>query len=214
MQFPEIFKSILDINSYPAIALIEFDSIAVGITAGDAMVKKAPLVMLKAGTVHPGKYLVLVGGDVASVEESYQEGLRIGGESVVDDLMLPDIHRQVHDSLLGRKITSRFEALGVIETSTVASNINAADGAVKGADVTIMEIRLADGLGGKSFTLIGGKLEEVEAAVEIGTGRIKDRDIIIHTTIIPRLDDRMADEINQATRFYDTGGGAPTAEGG
>ncbi|PJA26159.1 MAG: hypothetical protein CO189_12160 [candidate division Zixibacteria bacterium CG_4_9_14_3_um_filter_46_8] len=189
-------------NRYPAIALIEFSSIAAGITAGDAMVKKAPLVFLKAGTVHPGKYLVLVGGDVASVEESYREGLRIKPESIVDDVILSDVHPQVHDAIMGKKIANRFDALGVIETSTVASNINAADAAVKCAGVTILEIRLADDLGGNSFTLFGGKVEDVEAAIEIGVERIKHRNITIHTTVIPRIDERMAGEIAKASKFF------------
>ena len=54
----------------PALALLEFESIAAGITAGDAMVKRAPLDLIKAGTVQPGKYLVLIGGQVADVEEA------------------------------------------------------------------------------------------------------------------------------------------------
>ena len=43
-----------------AIALFEFESISAGIVAGDVMVKTAPLGAIYAGTVHPGKYLVLV----------------------------------------------------------------------------------------------------------------------------------------------------------
>ena len=51
----------------PAIALLEFDSIAVGIEAGDAMAKRAPIDVLRSGTIHPGKYLVLVGGAVGAI---------------------------------------------------------------------------------------------------------------------------------------------------
>jgi len=193
------------VKLYPAIALIEFSSIAAGITAGDAMMKKAPLAMLKAGTVHPGKYLVLIGGEVAPVEESYREGLSIRPESIVDKVILPDIHDQAHDAILGVKIQAQFDALAVIETSTVASNVDAADAAVKGAEVTILEIRLADGLGGNSFTLFGGKVEDVQAAIEIGADRVKDRDIKVHTTVIPRIDNQMAAEINQTSRFFDLG---------
>jgi len=205
MQIADKIKSKNGFKRYPAIALIEFNSIAAGITAGDAMMKKASLAMLKAGTVHPGKYLVLIGGDVAPVEESFREGLGIRPESVVDKVILPDIHDQVHDAILGMKIPTRFEALAVMETSTVASNIDAADAAVKGAKVTILEIRLADGLGGNSFTLFGGKVEDVQAAIELGSNRIKDRNITVHTTVIPRIDSQMAAEINQASRFFDLG---------
>ena len=38
----------------------------------------------RIGTVHPGKYLVLVGGDVACVEESYAAGLDAGREAALE----------------------------------------------------------------------------------------------------------------------------------
>ncbi len=53
----------------PALALVEFSSIATGIQAADAMIKRAPIETLRAGTVHNGKYLVLIGVQGAVVEE-------------------------------------------------------------------------------------------------------------------------------------------------
>jgi hypothetical protein len=87
----------------PAIALLEFDSIAVGMRAGDAMVKRAPVEVTYAGTVHPGKYLVLVGGDVASVEESYGAGLTAGGDAVIDRIFLPSAHPDISRYLRGMR---------------------------------------------------------------------------------------------------------------
>ena len=51
----------------PALALIELDSIAAGVQAGDAMAKKAPVAQIVSGTVHNGKYLVMVSGEVGDV---------------------------------------------------------------------------------------------------------------------------------------------------
>jgi microcompartment protein CcmL/EutN len=189
-------------NNCPAIALIEFSSIAIGITAGDAMVKKAPLELIKAGTIHPGKYLVLVGGQVASVEESHNEGLRVGAEAIVDNVILPDIHPHVLGGILGEKIANSHEAFGVIETSTVAANIRAADAAIKGAQVVILEIRLADGLGGHGITFFGGKVEDVQEAIEIGVSRIISKDIIVRTSVIPRIDPLIGKQIDHASRFF------------
>ncbi|MDH5372909.1 MAG: BMC domain-containing protein, partial [Acidimicrobiia bacterium] len=155
----------------PAVALLEFDSIAVGIETGDAMVKRAPLDVIKAGTVHPGKYLVLVGGRVADVEEALEAGRLVGSEHLIDEMVLPDIHDAVVAALVGSRATGEGEALGIIETSTVSAIIEAADAGVKGARVTLREIRMADGLGGKGYLLFAGPLAEVEAAVEIGSGR-------------------------------------------
>ncbi len=64
----------------PALALVEFTSIAAGIQAADAMVKRAPIDVIKAGTVHNGKYLVLIGGLTADVEESLAAGRQVGAD--------------------------------------------------------------------------------------------------------------------------------------
>ena len=61
----------------PAITVLELDSVAIGTQVADAMVKRAPIKLIRSGTVQPGKYLILVGGSVAAVEESHVEGLRV-----------------------------------------------------------------------------------------------------------------------------------------
>ena len=189
---------------YHAIALIEYKSIAIGVKAGDAMVKKAPIAMLKAGTVHRGKYLTLIGGSVASVEESFREGLDVGGVTVVDKVLLPDVHEQVLEAITGFRQKIEAESLGVIETSTISATVAAADAAVKGAAVTIIQIRLGDGLGGKAFTIVCGKVEDVETAVEIGTGAVSDRNIEMFTSVIPKLHFNMIQEIDTDSRFHAT----------
>ena len=65
---------------------MEFASIAVGIVAADAMVKSSPVGSIYAGTVHPGKYLVLIGGDTASVEEALEAARGVGGDSILDSV--------------------------------------------------------------------------------------------------------------------------------
>ncbi len=158
----------------PAVALLELDSIAVGIVAGDAMAKRAPIDVLHAGTVHPGRYLVLVGGAVADVEEALAAGCEAGEGSVLDAVLLPAVDSQVVAALRGERLPGRDEALGVIETTTVASVIDAADAAVKGAQVRILELRVADDLGGKAYVLFDGRVSDVEAAVEQALGRVAE----------------------------------------
>jgi microcompartment protein CcmL/EutN len=186
---------------FPAICLIEFNNIADGITAADAMTKKAPISMLKSGTISQGKYLVLIGGSTASVRESFQEGMSISSENVVDSLFLPDIHQQVYEAILGNRQPCNAEALGIIETGTVAATIQAADAGVKGARVHIVEIRLADGYGGKGYTLFNGKVEDVEAALEIGLQSIESHRIAVFSRIISALHPRVSREIESSLRF-------------
>lgn len=188
-------------KKYPAIALIEFSSIAVGVMAGDAMIKKAPISMVKSGTVSRGKYLVLIGGSTASVEEAFRAGLNVGASAIVDKVFLPDIHPQVLDAMLGARKKVIREAFGIIETTSIAATIEAADAAIKGAIVEIIEIRLGDAIGGKAFVMLNGKVEDVEAAVEIGMNAISNQALWRNKIIIPSLHSEMAKQIDISTRF-------------
>ena len=150
----------------PAIALLELDSIAIGVRAGDAMVKRAPVEVTYAGTVHPGKYLVLVGGDVASVEEAYAAGLAAGAGALVDRIFLPAVHPEVVRILRGMRGRLNGHAIGVVETRTAAATIGAADRGRKGAEVELVEIRLAEvepGASGEVERRQGGGIDTVKA---------------------------------------------------
>ena len=184
----------------PALGLLEFDSIAAGIAAGDAMAKRAPIEVLHAGTVHPGRYLVLVGGRVADVEEALAAGRASGAGALLDLVFLPHVHRDVSAAIAGVRRRGTGEALGVIETPTVASIIDAADAGVKGARVRLLELRLADGLGGKGYLLFDGPVAEVEAAVELGAARIATKAGTVHR-VIPRLHAEMRQNLEADARF-------------
>ena len=185
---------------YPAFALLEFASVAAGIVAGDAMVKRAPLFGLWAGTVQPGHYLVLVTGDTASVVEAIDAGGRVSGEALLDRVFLPDVHPDVVAAVRGATVAGSIEALGIVETTFVSSAIEAADAGVKGAAVAIVELRVADGLGGRGYVLFGGAVPDVEAAVEIGSGRVPPGHLI-RAVVIASLHPEMTENIEGAARF-------------
>jgi microcompartment protein CcmL/EutN len=184
----------------PALGLLELDSIAAGIEAGDAMAKKAPIDVIRAGTVHPGKYLVLVGGDVADVEEALDAGREVGAASVRGVVFLPNVHPDVVAALRGARVEPAGEALGIVETGTVAAAIDAADAGLKGARVSLLELRLADDLGGKGYLLFDGPVAEVEAAVEAAIGRIAGAPGLV-TRVIARLHGEMAENLAADARF-------------
>lgn len=195
---------------HPALALLEFESVAVGILAGDAMIKRGPVAEIVAGTVHPGRYLVMVTGDVGAVDEAIAGGLE--SATPVDSVFLPDVHPAVVAAVRGGRRASPGEALGVVETRTVAATISGADAAVKGATIEILEIHLADGLGGKGYVLFGGEVSDVQAAVTIAVDRIPPAQLV-GRVVIPRLHGEMADNLFAAHRFgarlgWDGGGDA------
>ena len=85
--------------------------------------------------------------------------------------------------------------MGIIDTVTAAVCIVAADAAVKTADVRLLEIRLANGLGGKSFVLLEGVVADVEAAVAAGVELVKQEGLLIRQVIIPQLHEQMREKI-------------------
>lgn len=197
----------------PAVGIIELDSIARGVLTGDAMVKAAPVGSIYAGTVHPGRYLVLVGGDTASVDVAMEVGREVGGDSVIDSIFLADIHPDVTAAIVAVDETARAEgeAIGVIETSTVATVIEAADAGVKAAPVTLASVRLADGLGGKGYLVFGGVLAEVEAAMEAAVARAEPTGALRDAVIVPRIADEMRHNLATDLRFNARVASRPTA---
>jgi len=189
------------VNTQPAVALLEFDSIAIGVQAGDAMVKRAPVELTFAGTVHPGKYVVLVAGDVASVEEAFLAGRDVGSGALLDHIYLPAVHPHVIDTLRGTRRKAIGEALGVVETLTVASTVGAADRGIKGADVELLEIRLADRLGGKAYTIFSGTVANVEVAVEVAVSGLRNPDNLVAKVVIPQFHEEMLHNIEAGPEF-------------
>jgi microcompartment protein CcmL/EutN len=169
-----------------AIGLVETISIAVGINITDAMVKTAEVEVLESTAICPGKYMVLIAGDVESVESSLRRGVEIGGDVVVDTLFIPHVHASVFPAILGATEVDGLGALGVVETFTVASSILAADAAAKAARITLLEIRLAKGLGGKGFFTMTGDVYEIEAAMEAALAVARSGGNLVRSVVIPR----------------------------
>jgi len=122
-------------------------------------------------------------------------GVETAGDSMVDRLFLPNVHVSIFPAIASAVEMEEVEALGIIETFSVASTIVAADAAAKAADVTLTEVRLANGLGGKSFVLMVGDVPNVEAAVEAGVNIIKDEGLLVRFVVIPQLHEDMRQKI-------------------
>ncbi|MDH5478679.1 MAG: BMC domain-containing protein [Nitrospinota bacterium] len=174
-------------NEYddPAVALLELRSIARGVKTADAMVKKAPVRLLEARTVCPGKYIILIGGETQAVQDSYNEGSQIGAEMIVDELFLPHAHHQLMPAMQACTQVGEIDSLAILETFTVASVILSADAAAKAADIQLIELRMANGLGGKSFFTMTGPLPDIEAAVEAGVAIMEAAGTLVCVETVP-----------------------------
>lgn len=166
-----------------AIGLVELNSISRGIEVCDCMVKAAQVQLLRGSTVCPGKYLVLISGDTGAVRASLAEGVKCGGERIVDTLMLPNVHPQLLEAL-GKGIRPNAkESIGVLEFYSVSAAIVAADTAVKAADVTLINVRLGYAIGGKGYVTLCGDVGSVRAAVAAAS---KDKAMLDGVTVIPK----------------------------
>ncbi|MCL5019589.1 MAG: BMC domain-containing protein, partial [Patescibacteria group bacterium] len=147
--------------------------------------KKAPIHLLQTGPVSGGKYLILFSGSEEPVNLSYQHGIDILGEWLTDSLYIPNIHPQVVPTMQGIKQVVEWDAVGVVETRSVAATIIGADTAAKNALVELTEIQLAQGIDGKGYFVFTGSLDNVEAAIESGSHYAKEQKVFINSIIIP-----------------------------
>ena len=88
-------------------------------------------------------------------------------------------------ALSGHTEIDKLEALGIIESFSVASLIEGADAAVKAANVRLIEIRLAMALGGKAFCTLTGEVAAVTSAVESGAAIISQKGLLVNKVVIP-----------------------------
>jgi microcompartment protein CcmL/EutN len=137
---------------------------------------------------------------VADVEEALAAGREAGGLAVRDVVFLPNVHPEVMAVARGLRRVATGEALGVIETATVPAVLRAADAGLKGARVQLLELRLADDLGGKGYLLFDGIVSEVEAAVEIGLAAIGEARGV-SSRVIAQLHPEIADNLAADARF-------------
>jgi microcompartment protein CcmL/EutN len=175
-----------------ALGALELISIAAGIQTCDEMMKVAPVNLIEAACICPGKYIIFVGGGVSEVDSSVSRGLEVGSESVVDHLFIPNLHRQIFPAISSASKVSALDALGIIETFSVASTVIAADRAAKAADVTLVEVRLAMGLAGKAFVTMTGDVASVNAAVEAGVQAVTPIGMLVKSVVIPSPHDDIA----------------------
>lgn len=168
-----------------ALGMIELNSIPKGIEAADAMLKAADVSIVTSQAVCAGKYIAVVTGSVAAVRASVDAGVAVSANKLVDSIVIPNIHEQVIAAVSACTQIEKMEALGIMETFSLASAIVAADAAVKAADITLIEVRLGRGLGGKSFITLTGDVAAVRSAVSAGEICEDANGLINDSVVIP-----------------------------
>jgi microcompartment protein CcmL/EutN len=171
----------------PSIGLLELDCVARGIETADAVLWEADVRMVFSEPVQPGKYVLLFTGSVQAVTSALRRGAEVAGDALVDSLRIEQAHEQLTFGLWREgRINGTIDALGVVQTSTVASAILAADAALKTSTVDLLELRIANGLGGRSFFTLTGEVSDVRSAVTTGARVADERGQLMRDVVIAR----------------------------
>ena len=162
-----------------AIGILELTSIARGMELGDVMLKSANVQLLLCRTLCPGKFLLMLGGDVGAVQQAIAAGTARAGEMLVDSLVLANIHPSVLPAISGLNVVGQRQAAGIVETWSVAACISAADRAVKAANVTLVRVHMAF------------DIADVDNAVTVASDSAGEKGLLVHRAVIPRPHDAL-----------------------
>ena len=168
-----------------AIGMVEFNSIARGIYVADQMVKISDVEIATAAPTCPGKYIAIVYGDVAAVEASVKIGERMAEEFFVDSLLIPNVDAGVFPAITGATMPQHIQAVGIIESFSLATMIVCADAVLKTAEVEAIELRLGNGLGGKSYFTFTGDVAAVKAGNDAGVAIAQEHGLLVNAEVIP-----------------------------
>ncbi len=168
--------------------MVEYKTVSSGIRAADLMIKTSSVEVIQASVVCPGKYIVLITGDLSAVKASVDAAKVQIGEQMIDSFVLGNPADDLFPAIFGGVAVEDAKALGVLETFSVPSIIVAADTAAKTSDVTLIELRLARGMCGKSYVMITGDVAAVTSAIEHAREVVGEDGMLLDSTVIPSPD--------------------------
>lgn len=201
----------LHVADGPALAMLEIASMPCGLRALDALAKEAPVVVLASGTIQCGHYLIAFGGEVEPVVRAYERALDVVGGSVIDRALLPDAEGRILPAFRDAAVRwpAPGDALGVVQSTSSPSLLPALDAALKGAEVDLIELRLAEGLGGRAVATLWGTVHDVQAALELAAAafaRQVERGAVMRDpstmVVIPNADEATQRAVGAGTRFF------------
>lgn len=171
-----------------AIGMVEYKTVSSGVTAADTMVKTSSVEVIQAATVCPGKYIVLITGELSAVRASIDAAKKNYGEQLIDSFVLGNPHEDIFKAIYGGGEIGDAKALGVLETFSAPSIIVAADTAAKASEVKLIELRIARGMCGKSYMMLTGTVASVSAAIENARKVVGEEGMLLDYSVIPNPD--------------------------
>ena len=167
-----------------SIGFVELKSIPVGIKTADEMLKAGDIEILLATPICPGKYVIIVCGQVGPVKAAMAKAEMIAGIYLIENYHIDNINEKVLPAISGVTDVGDVKAIGTIETISALTSVIAGDIAVKAAKVEIVDIRIARGLGGKGFLVFTGEVSSVKSAMQACLNKMGEEGVITSTSVI------------------------------
>ncbi len=171
-----------------ALGMIEFKTVSSGVTAADRMVKAAAVRLIEGETVCPGKYIALFEGDLSAIRAAVDVAEKMDTDHLISTFVLGNPHPDIFPAIYGTTKVENIRALGILEGYDAASIVVAADEAAKTAAVSLIELRLAKGMCGKSYLMLTGEVAAVEAAIQKARQGVGEKGMYLDSSVIPQPD--------------------------
>lgn len=174
-----------------SLGMAEFQNVSAGVKAADIIIKTADVDVIEAQVVCPGKYIIIITGELSAVRASIDAAKVNFGRQLVDSFVLGNPDESIFPAIYGANPIENKNALGVLETYSAAAIIVAADLAAKTADVELIELRMARGMCGKSYMYITGEVAAVTASIESAKEKVAENGMLLDTSVIPNPDEKL-----------------------
>ena len=180
-----------------AIGMVEYKTVSAGVVAADAMVKTSEVNIIEAQTVCPGKYIVIISGDLSAVNAAVETAKTLHEKHLINSFVLGNPHESIFPAIYGAAKIEEVSALGIMETYDATTIIVAADEAAKTAIVDLVELRVARGMCGKSYLMLTGEVAAVEAAIERAKMVAAEGGMYLDSSVIAHPDAQIREQIGR-----------------
>lgn len=167
-----------------SIGLLELKSIPIGVQAADEMLKAADVELLVANPICPGKYVIIISGQVGAVKSAMKVGEHVSDTAMICAHIINNVHESVAPALVGTADMENIVSLGMLETMSALTVVRAADIAAKASNVRLLDVRVARGLGGKGYLMLTGEISSVKSAIKSCVNELCEFGDITSTCVI------------------------------
>ena len=84
-----------------SIGLVEVKNVSKGIVVTDEMLKSAGIVLISSGSVCPGKFVTIVGGELSAIHAAVDRAELIAEDALIDKFVIGNLGDNVFEAICG-----------------------------------------------------------------------------------------------------------------